>query len=281
MFIFQLSLPHAEIIIDAADQAVDEPHEHKQKYQLLIPLEGRVSSYFNTTCYELEYGKATLKNPETPHWHKVDSAKSIIISWDRTEFRQWSQTICSSTTQELEFSQQQYINPEIFIKQINKWVSSTITLDNPMALVDVQSELFDMIVKLSKGSEKAAVEGSRVVFDDFIQDVMDYIHENYARKITLEDLMAISNQSKYHFIRSFKKSTGYSPYNYVLNVRITKAKELLKNSKMPVQEISDSLCFSSSNHFIRTFLNITGMSPKQYRDTVIMPNGKTLKQLGI
>lgn len=205
MFIFQLSMPHAEIIIDAADQAVDEPHEHKQKYQLLIPIKGRVSSYFNTTCYELEYGKATLKNPETPHWHKVENAKSIIISWDRTEFKQWSERMCS-TTHELEFSEQQYINPEIFIKQINKWVSSTITMNNPIALTDVQSELFEMIVKLSTGSEKTAIEGSMVIFDDFIQDVTEYIHENYAQKITLEDLMAISHQSKYHFIRSFKKA---------------------------------------------------------------------------
>lgn len=271
MLIFQLALPNAEIVIDIADQATDEPHSHKHLYQLLIPLKGKVLSHFNTKHYELEYGISSLKNPEAVHWHEiVEESKSVILSWDRNEFTQWSERMGYTNT-EIEFSEKQYINPDIFIKQMNKWARDSISLSTPLALMDIQSELFEMVTNLSRGSQlgHTKTERSLVIFDDFVKDVTEYIHEHYTDKITLKDLMSISNQSKYHFIRSFKKSTGYSPYNYILNVRISKAKILLANPRISLNEISETLGFSTPNHFSRTFFNITGLTPKAYRQQLI------------
>ncbi|QKS48438.1 helix-turn-helix transcriptional regulator (plasmid) [Paenibacillus cellulosilyticus] len=264
MLIFQMKLPHAELVIDVSDQSLDDPHEHKDLYQLLIPLKGSVVSWFNGRSYTLERGISTLKNPETTHWHELrEPSKSIIVSWSREEFSTWCSSEGIEIGPDLTLNEKQIIMPESFLKHMNRWAMQQMNDDDATSLAGIQSEVFELLSRLSRDDPGLSV----TVLDNIsIQRAITYIHDRYADPITLEDLMAVANQSKYHFIRSFKKATGYSPYNYILAVRINRAKALLRDSKATVQQISDTLGFSSVNHFTRTFQNLTGVSPKAFRD---------------
>ena len=71
--------------------------------------------------------------------------------------------------------------------------------------------------------------------------------------------------SKPHFARVFKRTTGMPPVQFILGIRIERAKELLDFTDMPVTEIAEASGFYDQNYFARTFKKITGVSPTQYR----------------
>lgn len=75
------------------------------------------------------------------------------------------------------------------------------------------------------------------------------------------------------FRRVFRQHTGLPPNQYLLNLRIHKAKALLGNSRMPVKEIAEATGFDSIYYFSRLFKQKTGMAPIQWRS----PQQITLK----
>lgn len=95
--------------------------------------------------------------------------------------------------------------------------------------------------------------------------VTDYINDNIDAKIKLSDLAKLAGISQFHFSRSFKKSVGMSPNEYVIKQRIERAKSLLKNPRLSVTEIAFLCGFNSHSHLGKYFRQITGVTPKEYR----------------
>jgi AraC family transcriptional regulator len=100
-----------------------------------------------------------------------------------------------------------------------------------------------------------------------LRRVLDYISENYERDVSLGELAAEAGVSPFHFSREFKRATGFAPHQYLINVRVERAKALLAESELPLAEVSLSAGFSSQSHFTRLFHRLTGVTPKSYRDS--------------
>jgi AraC-like DNA-binding protein len=98
-----------------------------------------------------------------------------------------------------------------------------------------------------------------------IDAVVDYIQKNYSEKVILDDLVKIACMSKFYFLRLFKNHIGVSPYDYLLNYRINKAKKLLRTTELTVGEICSQVGFNDYTHFIREFKKIVGTTPLRYR----------------
>lgn len=98
------------------------------------------------------------------------------------------------------------------------------------------------------------------------EKVTAYISEHFAEPVTVSQLAALAGLSDYHFIRIFKKQTGFTPHEYLLNTRMNTARYLLKNSRLPVKEICFSTGFSCESVFCSAFKRIEGMTPAQYRE---------------
>ncbi len=101
-----------------------------------------------------------------------------------------------------------------------------------------------------------------------INDVINYLHKNYTEEFSLEEIASSVNYSPFHFIRIFKVATGKTPFEYLLDIKIKKAKEMLKNSTKSVTEICFSSGFNNRSHFSVVFKRKTGHSPSQYRKIV-------------
>lgn len=98
-----------------------------------------------------------------------------------------------------------------------------------------------------------------------LHSVTDYVGDNLSGDLSLADMAAAANLSPYHFARTFKRSTGLSPYQYVLHRRMERARELLKASELPVGEVARSVGFTSPSHFSQQFRRIVGYSPSDLR----------------
>jgi len=95
--------------------------------------------------------------------------------------------------------------------------------------------------------------------------VIDYIEENLDGDLSLEAMAAEVEISPLYLARAFKAAIGQSPHRYVLARRIERAKELLRNTDMPVVDVALSSGFSSQSHLSHWFLRYVGVSPAVYR----------------
>jgi AraC family transcriptional regulator len=98
-----------------------------------------------------------------------------------------------------------------------------------------------------------------------LKRVLEYIDANLGKNITLSELAGVVNMSLYYFAVLFRQSTGLSPHRYVLNQRVERAKELLRDQKLSVLDVSINVGFEHQNNFARAFRRVIGVSPTQFR----------------
>lgn len=97
------------------------------------------------------------------------------------------------------------------------------------------------------------------------EEVIAYITEHFTENISVETLSARAGLSPYHFIRTFKKETGFTPHEYLADTRISAAKYLLKNSRLSAKDICFRTGFSCESVFSCAFKRRVGITPMQYR----------------
>jgi AraC family transcriptional regulator len=111
----------------------------------------------------------------------------------------------------------------------------------------------------SPRSHKGGMPGRR------LRRVLDYIAENLAGDLGLEELADVAGMSPHYFSELFRKSVGRPPHQYVVSQRIERAKEFLRNPKHSVLEAGLSAGFQNPSHFARSFRRIVGATPRQFR----------------
>ena len=100
---------------------------------------------------------------------------------------------------------------------------------------------------------------------DLVRRAQTFISENSAGIVDFASLAESLGIDYRSFRYLFKKETGFSPLQYQLAVRLTRAKNLLRSSDIPVAEIGSTLGFNSTWYFSRFFRQQTGMPPITYR----------------
>ena len=95
--------------------------------------------------------------------------------------------------------------------------------------------------------------------------VVEFIHQNLGNDLRIEQVARMVNLSNFYFIRQFKAALGKTPHQYILECRIDLAKDLLRNSFLPISDISQRCGFSTQSHFTSSFRQSTGSSPRAFR----------------
>jgi AraC-like DNA-binding protein len=110
-----------------------------------------------------------------------------------------------------------------------------------------------------------AIKTSKHQFRFQIGETLEYINRNYRRNIEVNELVAVSKMSRRNLFRKFKESTGYTPIEYLLQIRLQRAMELLRSSSMNVNEIAEECGFCDSNYLCKLFRKHLNISPRMFR----------------
>lgn len=105
----------------------------------------------------------------------------------------------------------------------------------------------------------------RTYDDSRILRSVNYIHENIHQKISIASLADIAGMGHTSFFKRFKKETGFSPIDFVLNERIKKAKMLLHKDRWTLKEIAFRCGFNSYEYFCNSFKKIENKKPSEFR----------------
>jgi len=99
-----------------------------------------------------------------------------------------------------------------------------------------------------------------------IEQSVIYMKERFAEQITLEDIAGKSNMTKFAFCRRFKERYSVTPFDYILQLRLQRAKELLiTDGNARISDIALSCGFNDNSYFCRMFKRVEGLSPSEFR----------------
>lgn len=94
-----------------------------------------------------------------------------------------------------------------------------------------------------------------------LNNILEYIENNYTEKITIDQLCSMANISRFHFCRIFKDITGKSVGEYLNSIRVNKAETMLKETDMNITEVAMACGFNDINYFSRLFKEYKKISP--------------------
>ena len=97
------------------------------------------------------------------------------------------------------------------------------------------------------------------------REILAYIHANYHEKITVEEIAKHLNISRSECFRCFKRFTNKRPFEYIIEYRLSKAAQLLRETEISISDISSACGFDSASYFSKLFKEKYAMTPLQYR----------------
>jgi AraC-like DNA-binding protein len=139
-----------------------------------------------------------------------------------------------------------------FIKDLN--TSSKIT--------SLMTMLITRKLRMQRDSRSNTIE--------IINNAVNFMADNLTASISVGNIADKVNLSKYHFCRVFKNQTGVTPYEYLINLRISRAKQFLRTTNAILDEIAEWSGFPGSKALIYNFRRLTGMTPGAYRRAEFM-----------
>ncbi len=239
------------------------PHVHDDQFQVTIPVQGTCFFTHESKAVKLPAGEGLILHPRDRHSFHIGPDAGVIIirvkdgcMYDQEREKGFDPAL------------RQQFDPVAWTMLFRHWITGMLALDHSEKLAEEELELQVLahLQQLLSGSGVSDIASRlKTGTDTHLSRVLEYIHAHFTEELSVDLLAALARQSRFHFIRSFKSAIGQTPYQYVLQLRIGKAKELLQRSSATVTDISFALGFSSPSQFFRIFAKQVGATPEQYR----------------
>ncbi|MCM1363804.1 MAG: AraC family transcriptional regulator [Faecalibacterium sp.] len=179
------------------------------------------------------------------------SAHTLWVHFDGNNSREWFAEITSQKTQKIKCTRQ---TSECIFDIINQ-------VRNNQSEYAISNSIYSLLCILAKNDDiKQDIDKSAR-----IESAKEFIKSNYDRHLTLHEIAAAAHMSVSYFSRIFKESAGFSPYDYLLAIRLDKAMELLQKTESSIEIIAYKTGFNSASNFIYFFKKKTGISPLKFR----------------
>lgn len=132
---------------------------------------------------------------------------------------------------------------------------------------ETSSAAYSFLMKLQRFLLKI---GHHKKVPEAIAKALFFIDNQYVNQISLDDIVAVSGLSKYHFSRLFNQTIHSTPIQYLTKVRINNSIELLKNKELTIEDIATRVGFTNGNYFNKVFRSSTGLSAGRYRNNKLL-----------
>lgn len=212
--------------------------------------------------YSLSPSSMVFIDCQNPYSHTTDPANLWTLRW--VHF--YGPTMGSIYNKYCERGGRPVFTPEDSAPFFAVWEELFLTAGSTDYMRDMKinsslSELLVLIMAESWHPEDAATTRKKAS----VADVKDYLDREYCSKITLDSLAEKFYINKYYLTKVFKEQYGQSITAYLLQIRITKAKQLLRFSEKSVEEIGLEVGLGAPHYFSQTFRSVEGVPPSTYR----------------
>lgn len=245
-----------------------QPHvssrSNLQSYLFFMVTEGGGSIIYDGVTYELKKNSCVFIDCRKLYCHSSDPDNLWTLQW------------CHFNGPMISFIYEKYMErggrpvflpetPELFASVWQKLMEIADSFDYVRDM-RINEELSSLLTLLMSESWHPEYRGRRGTKKASVLPVRDYLDEHYQDRITLDELSRIFFISKYYLTHSFKEAFGMSISGYLLNVRITHAKHMLRFNDMSIEEIGNACGIGSLHYFSRVFKEVEGVPPSTYRE---------------
>lgn len=238
---------------------------------------------FENEVYPLSKGTVVLFNAGTPYVWEVESVDYYAVNFDYTHnfsnvkqsFHPISDSLFLRTDiiDNQRFDDEELLNKPLVLKyapefedDIKKIVTEYL-IGNDYSELYISTLLKLLIISCVK-KKKSTLESEKEKTSDNVKQIIEYIGKNYSKEISYQTLKEKFNFNPSYLNRIFKKHTGSSVYNFILNYRLNIAMEILRTQNLFVNEVARLCGFSNPYHFTKAFTKHTGVSPTEYKRNV-------------
>lgn len=239
-------------------------HTNSRKYMnsflFFIVKEGDGSLKYNTNTYDLKQGDCVFIDCHKPYSH---SSNNWEISWVHINGNNLKNIYYKYLERDgnIIFNA---IEPNKYINLLDD-VYMISTSNDYTRDMNIYSKITDLLSLLMSETIYPEKKKSKHIYD--LDNIKKYLDDNYTKNISLDEISSIFFINKFYLTRAFKNKYGLTIYNYVIEKRITKAKELLRFSNKKIEDISSICGFNDPNYFSRTFKKVENMTPIEYKKT--------------
>ncbi|WP_165000872.1 AraC family transcriptional regulator [Xylanivirga thermophila] len=260
---------------------------HSHEYmQIWYVDKGVVTHWLDGKAYEMVKGDAFVIPPYVTHkvstqnkekikiWGCEFSAKFINSQFN--DFQRYKDVF------DFTYLQPFLVTEENIKPKINISMESRLDVENAMESMlkeyknrsryydhVIKAELLKLLAIMAREyyTSCANTESGQIIekYRDNINDVIEYINQNFTKDIKLDDVCKLSAMSKSYFCYIFKNLTSKTFTEYLIDLRINEATDELVNTDLPITEICFKVGFNDVTHFCRTFKKIVGSTPGMYR----------------
>lgn len=252
------------------------PHFHKE-IEIIYCLKGSVNIGIDDTVMVLEEGEIIIFSSGQPHsFLSSPDSERFVYQFDLQIF---DETINQETFSLRELFETRELHSRYWTEEL-RGITQRILVDlynsfskdekgmNFLILGNLYQLIAVFYQRLPEKSNVSPVEHTRVRYKDtleYVNTVLEYVKCHYNEPITLEEIAKYTGFSPYYFTRFFKRNTGKTFVQFLNEYRISQAKFILINEKVPVSEVADRSGFSNIKTFHHVFKKTVGCSPMQYQ----------------
>ncbi len=139
-------------------------------------------------------------------------------------------------------------------------------LNQPYSSQIIDHLINSLILRLNNVANSQLAMARETPLSASVSLAKHYIDNHFSKNINLEQLEERAHVSRFHLAHQFKEELGLSPINYLNQVRLTQAQELLLTTNYTVLQITEMVGFNSVSYFSNKFHEAVGMTPRAYRN---------------
>lgn len=235
-----------------------------QSYLFFTVVSGSGSLSYGGKEYELRSGDMVFINCEKPYKHTTSADKLWTLRW--VHF--YGAALPAIYEKYCERGGKPVFRPEDTTAFHTEWESlmAFAASDDYIRDMRINEGLSRLLTLLMEQSWHPENQEDLPKKKSMIVPVKEYLDANYAEKITLDELAAKFYINKYYLLKTFKEQYGQPINAYLLNLRITKAKRLLRFTDKTVEAIGLECGLGAAHYFSARFKEVEGVPPSKYRE---------------
>lgn len=245
-------------------------HQHSS-YEFIVPFYRSLPARVGNLHMLVEKNKVFPLNSEQLHGpsQPISGIRLLAIQLEKDFLNEISRMLFSNSEMVVFENRCFDYNPDLqnLIRVFKKEFHSRRT-GHQFVLQCISSQVAVLLLRNLKSNVSAAA-GRSYSEKEKINRAVEYLEEFYDRQYSLEEVARVANLSPYHFIKVFKTHTGKTPYEYLVGLKIEKARKLLSIGDRTITEVCFTCGFSNTSHFTKTFKKMVGVSPSVYRKLLV------------
>lgn len=232
-----------------------------KNYQLLYVADGQAKFNINGVMTVVEKGHCVLYQPKDPQYYYYDLIDQPDVYWVHFSCKE-DHTIFK----DLGLGDDKVYDVGIHGTYIKLFQSIIQELQLKLPYHEEQLKLYMQQLLLQMGRNRIRNIGKDSNENKSIEEAIQYFHLHPEDDFTLKEFVKERGLNYYRFIDSFTKQVGISPRQYIIQIRMTKAKDLLVNSLFQISEVAELTGYDNPLYFSRLFKKTWGMSPREYKE---------------